>query len=35
MNCRAWLRLVLTGTRAGKEQVLGEYGLEHAGNMAP
>ena len=29
------LRLVLTGTRAGKEEVLGEYGLEHAGNMAP
>jgi hypothetical protein len=29
------LRLVLTATRAGKEQVIGEYGLEHAGNMAP
>lgn len=28
------LRLVVTGTRAGKEQVLGEYGLEHAGTMA-
>jgi hypothetical protein len=31
----ARLRLVLTGTRAGKEHVIGEYGLEHAGNMAP
>jgi hypothetical protein len=29
------LRMVLTATRAGKEEVIGEYGLEHAGNMAP
>ncbi len=27
------LRLVLSGTRAGREQIIGEYGLEHAGTM--
>lgn len=27
------LRVILTGTRAGKEQVIGEYGLEHAGTI--
>jgi len=27
------LRMVLSGTRAGQEQTIGEYGLEHAGSM--
>ena len=27
------VRLVLSGTRVGREEIIGEYGLEHAGTM--
>ncbi len=27
------LRLVLSGTKAGRDEIIGEYGLEHAGTM--